>query len=256
MSVLASLKNAGVSAELIAAVAVAIEAARAEGVEIGKEQYKSKNAERQKRFREKGRSVTNNVISNVTSNATNDATKEPSRVRVLCCEESSIITPVIANAITVPKGTDGEKPKRLRGTRMAVGWQPKPETVSAIAAELGIHEADVRRRIPEFIDYWIAIPGAKGSKLDWEATFRNRIRQSQDFVRGKANSTTQLVPGPRSTAPEGKAFVEQDSPAWRAWCAHKGVRSMPSTDHKTPQGIRRGWYMETEWPPEARAGAA
>lgn len=28
----------------------------------------------------------------------------------------------------------------------------------------------------EFRDFWIAIPGAKGVKLDWSATFRNRVR--------------------------------------------------------------------------------
>jgi hypothetical protein len=29
----------------------------------------------------------------------------------------------------------------------------------------------------EFIDYWIGVPGSRGTKLDWSATWRNRIRQ-------------------------------------------------------------------------------
>jgi hypothetical protein len=29
----------------------------------------------------------------------------------------------------------------------------------------------------EFRDYWAAVPGQKGVKLDWPATWRNRIRQ-------------------------------------------------------------------------------
>lgn len=28
----------------------------------------------------------------------------------------------------------------------------------------------------EFLDYWRGVPGAKGTKLDWEATWRNRMR--------------------------------------------------------------------------------
>lgn len=28
----------------------------------------------------------------------------------------------------------------------------------------------------EFVDYWRGVPGAKGAKLDWEATWRNRMR--------------------------------------------------------------------------------
>ena len=29
----------------------------------------------------------------------------------------------------------------------------------------------------EFVDYWRGVPGAKGVKLDWVATWRNQIRR-------------------------------------------------------------------------------
>lgn len=29
-----------------------------------------------------------------------------------------------------------------------------------------------------FVDYWIAQPGQKGSKVDWDATWRNWMRRS------------------------------------------------------------------------------
>lgn len=29
----------------------------------------------------------------------------------------------------------------------------------------------------EFVDYWIAVPGQRGTKLDWPATWRNRVRE-------------------------------------------------------------------------------
>lgn len=31
--------------------------------------------------------------------------------------------------------------------------------------------------IEEFRDYWIGVPGSRGVKLDWDATFRNRMRE-------------------------------------------------------------------------------
>ena len=248
MNIFSTLKNAGVAAELIAAVAVAIEAARAEGVEVGKEQYKIKNAERQKRFREKGRSVTSNVTNNVTNNATSNATEDNPRARVLCCEDSIIITPVIANAITAPKGAVA-KSSRVRGSRISEEWTPRDETVTAIASEVGWSELEVRSKIVEFIDFWISMPGAKATKTDWDRTFKNRIRQIADGRKKFAQPNGSLVSAPRSIALVGKVFVEKDSNAWRAWCEHKGVTSMPTLEQKTAKGVRQGWYMETEWPP-------
>lgn len=33
------------------------------------------------------------------------------------------------------------------------------------------------RVLEEFRDFWAGMPGARGVKQDWEATYRNRIRQ-------------------------------------------------------------------------------
>lgn len=38
-------------------------------------------------------------------------------------------------------------------------------------------DEEVRLQADNFRDFWIAVPGAKGLKLDWEATWRNRIRE-------------------------------------------------------------------------------
>ena len=38
-------------------------------------------------------------------------------------------------------------------------------------------DEDVRLQADNFRDFWIALPGAKGLKLDWEATGRNRVRE-------------------------------------------------------------------------------
>lgn len=60
-----------------------------------------------------------------------------------------------------------------RGTRLPDGWQPGPE-LEQFARELELDPAAVTA---EFVDYWCAVSGAKGVKLDWNATYRNRCRE-------------------------------------------------------------------------------
>lgn len=59
-----------------------------------------------------------------------------------------------------------------RGTRLPEDWLPSPDE-RAFAENLGLN-ADVVGE--EFRDFWIGVPGARGCKLDWPATFRNRCR--------------------------------------------------------------------------------
>jgi hypothetical protein len=35
----------------------------------------------------------------------------------------------------------------------------------------------IRAIADEFRDYWVAVPGSKGCKLDWLATWRNWVRK-------------------------------------------------------------------------------
>jgi hypothetical protein len=58
------------------------------------------------------------------------------------------------------------------GTRLPEAWHPEPKDI-AFAESLGL---DVAEAVAEFRDYWRGVPGAKGRKLDWSATFRNRCR--------------------------------------------------------------------------------
>ena len=56
--------------------------------------------------------------------------------------------------------------QRARGhTVIAVSLAPPPEGPLA----------------EEFRNYWCAVPGARGRKLDWAATFRNRCLQRTGF---------------------------------------------------------------------------
>jgi hypothetical protein len=59
-----------------------------------------------------------------------------------------------------------------RGTRLDPDWMPS-EKDREFALSLGLNPDQVGA---EFKDYWLALPGAKGKKLDWAGTFRNRCR--------------------------------------------------------------------------------
>lgn len=62
-----------------------------------------------------------------------------------------------------------------RGTRMHADWRPGPSAMKE-AVKHGIVNGWCEATLENFIDYWLGVPGAKGVKLDWDATFRNALR--------------------------------------------------------------------------------
>ena len=74
---------------------------------------------------------------------------------------------------------------RTRGSRLAEGWRPQPFVVEA--GGLGLGEEDLRGELDKFRDYWRSVPGAKGLKLDWDATWRNWLRKASENTPRKAH---------------------------------------------------------------------
>ncbi len=76
-----------------------------------------------------------------------------------------------------PSSTDStsRKPRSAepKGTRLAEDWRPSADD-RAFAADLALDPDGVG---DEFRDFWTAVPGARGRKLDWSKTFRNRCRE-------------------------------------------------------------------------------
>lgn len=69
--------------------------------------------------------------------------------------------------------------KTPRGCRMAEDWYPSQPAIDSIRAEFPFITAqDMRLEHATFIDYWIAIPGQRGTKLNWDATWRNWMRKA------------------------------------------------------------------------------
>ena len=72
-----------------------------------------------------------------------------------------------------------------RGSRLPLDWQPTAEMVH-FAEELQLDPLIISAK---FRDYWISVPGQKGRKLDWLATWRNWCRENHDRKTG-ANRPT------------------------------------------------------------------
>lgn len=75
--------------------------------------------------------------------------------------------------------SEGRAPvKRETATRLPEGWRPLPAEWTMGVTALGPERAAAE--LEKFTDYWRAVPGAKGRKLDWPATFRNWIRRASE----------------------------------------------------------------------------
>jgi uncharacterized protein YdaU (DUF1376 family) len=64
-----------------------------------------------------------------------------------------------------------QKPKSViaRGTRLPMDWSPRPE------------DGQNDEELAKFKDHYAAVAGAKGVKLDWDATWRNWLRNSKQW---------------------------------------------------------------------------
>jgi hypothetical protein len=54
-----------------------------------------------------------------------------------------------------------------------------PEWLSWACTDRGIAERQALDIADRFRDYWVSVPGGKGRKLDWAATWRNWVRNER-----------------------------------------------------------------------------
>lgn len=90
------------------------------------------------------------------------------------------VTYVIADKPRAKKGA--KKPAQVspsRGTRLPDGYRPPVEVIQqmqgeipSVSREAWLHEHE------KFKDYWKSMPGQRGVKLDWDATWRNWMRKA------------------------------------------------------------------------------
>jgi hypothetical protein len=84
-------------------------------------------------------------------------------------------------------------PAEKRATRLREEWiLPKPWGVWAME-HFHISRDQVLGEAARFRDYWVSAPGAKAAKKDWEATWRNWIRGSQERPKYRARKVDAAI---------------------------------------------------------------
>lgn len=81
------------------------------------------------------------------------------------------------NALHSQKPEKARAEGRLRGSRLPADWRPSEILVAW--AEKERPDLQITAVADRFRDHWHSVPGAKGCKLDWEATFRNWVRNER-----------------------------------------------------------------------------
>lgn len=107
-----------------------------------------------------------------------------------------------ASDIPIPLPTPLDVPSRStsapkRGTRIHADFTPDAAMLSWAAEKAP--DVDPKLATEEFVDYWRAVPGTKGVKLDWSSTWRNHMRKRQQWADERGTRGPQR-PGARATA--------------------------------------------------------
>ncbi len=89
---------------------------------------------------------------------------------------------------TYEEASQAPPAKKKRGQRIPDGWMPDGDLITAMAQECPLVDQQMEHR--KFADYWAAQPGAKGVKLDWNATYRNWIRRASENAPRTGNRST------------------------------------------------------------------
>lgn len=86
----------------------------------------------------------------------------------------AIMAALEANGIERPRKATG-----ARGQRLAPDWEPPQDWIDWACRERRWTPEDARQEAENFRDYWHARSGAGAAKLDWQATWRNWVRNSR-----------------------------------------------------------------------------
>lgn len=113
------------------------------------------------------------------------AAPTPASAAPITIKEPSVESSREPSSEALTRRGDARKRKpEVLGTRIA-----EPFDVTAEMTEWAARKApgvDIAAVTEEFVDYWKGVPGQRGRKTDWQATWRNRMR---DKVERKAQAS-------------------------------------------------------------------
>ncbi len=111
-------------------------------------------------------------------------------------------------AIPEKKEPIGSKKKEdARGSRLSPEWF-LPRDLGEWALSEGMTRDEIRSEADKFRDYWIGVPGARGRKSDWPATWRNWVRKFT-ADRAKGNGNGNRISGPTTGGKRADPALEQ-----------------------------------------------
>jgi hypothetical protein len=90
---------------------------------------------------------------------------------------------------------------RPKACRLSDDWNPEPEDFPA---------EQIARELPKFRDFWKAKSGRDATKLDWQATWRNWLRRSDDFKPARNQA------GSGAAAASAGPVISDHEAQWRA----------------------------------------
>lgn len=103
------------------------------------------------------------------------------------------------NTLPNTQDTEHKTQKNKLGKRLANDWVlPNEWEYWANKERPDLNAAQVA---DQFKDYWIAQPGQKGTKLDWEATWRNWVRNTKALKQNPADIVRLTVPSKNEPDP-------------------------------------------------------
>ena len=121
--------------------------------------------------------------------------------------DSPPIEPLIATNNHKPI-TNNHIVKQTRGSRLSTDFV-MPDDWSAFCKQ-DRPDLNARQVFEQFKDYWIAQPGQKGVKMDWDATWRNWVRRQNAPKISSADIARVTVPGSQERDP-ALVKLDQDS---------------------------------------------
>lgn len=108
----------------------------------------------------------------------------PKRVQAPPIDNISLppeLYPSEAKASLAPRG---KKPKSIR---LPDDWEPEPLTGEALEMVSVWQPGRLERELAKYRDYWKQASGRRAAKPDWQAAWRNWLRNADDWNQGKQN---------------------------------------------------------------------
>lgn len=131
-----------------------------------------------------------------------------------------------------------KKKESKKGTRISSDFALTAEDIQ-FALDCGIPLESIKDDLAEFVDYWIAIPGSRGTKLNWHSTWRNRVRQIAPKYK-KRNLAKPLTEFQRKQAETNDLRAKLRASAGSEISGGSPLGILPDDQRERPANLHRG----------------